>query len=272
LRRELQEKISHRGTEAAEKRILRNSRLSIPLTVCGKIKNTVIPRHAACRGIPLFLGIKQRGIPRFSRNDNQKYFSRKLLNPNFADVSFLSLCLCISVALLLPACGYHVGGTASRLPPGLKVIAVPVLENRTSRYRIEQRMTEAVVHEFLARTKYRIVSREDSADAVLRGEITSFEASPVVFDTSAAPNSQINPNVNTPIARATAMLVSVHLKVWLEERETKKVLYRNDDYLFREPYEVSTDPATFFDEQGPAMGRMARDFASRLVADVLENF
>lgn len=195
------------------------------------------------------------------------------LGPSFVklcklNISFLSLCLCVCVALFLPACGYHVGGTASRLPPGLKVIAVPVLENRTSRYRIEQRMTEAVVHEFLARTKYRIVSREDSADAVLRGEITSFEASPIVFDTSAAPNATIN----TPIARATAMLVSVHLKVWLEERETKKVLYRNDNYLFREPYEVSTDPATFFDEQGPAMGRMARDFASRLVADILENF
>jgi hypothetical protein len=171
------------------------------------------------------------------------------------------------VAILLSACGYHVGGAASRLPPGLKVIAVPVLENRTSRYRVEQRMTEAVVHEFLARTKYRIVSSEGSADAVLHGEITSFEASPVVFDTTATPST-----LNTPIARATTMLVSVHMKVWLEERDSKKVLYRNDNYLFREPYEVSTDPATFFDEQGPAMGRMARDFASRLVADVLENF
>ena len=181
------------------------------------------------------------------------------------------LYLCLGASLLFSACGYHVGGTASQLPPGLKVIAVPMLENRTSRYRVEQRMTEAVVHEFLARTKYRIVSHEDSADAVLHGEITSFEAIPVLFDTTAAANST-TPNVNTPIARATAMLVSVHMKVWLEERETKKILYRNDNYLFREPYEVSTDPATFFDEQGPALGRMAQDFASRLVADILENF
>ena len=45
-------------------------------------------------------------------------------------------------------------------------------------------MTEAVVHEFIARTKYRIVSTEDSADAVLHGEITSFEAIPAVFDTT----------------------------------------------------------------------------------------
>jgi hypothetical protein len=219
LRRNWRMKISHRGTDPAEK---------------------CIPRDA------------------------RSCFASNLYK---SSITSLPLCLCVSVAILLSACGYHVGGTASRLPPGLKVIAVPVLENRTSRYRVEQRMTEAVVHEFLARTKYRIVSSEGSADAVLHGEITSFEASPVVFDTTATPST-----LNTPIARATTMLVSVHMKVWLEERDSKKVLYRNDNYLFREPYEVSTDPATFFDEQGPAMGRMARDFASRLVADVLENF
>jgi hypothetical protein len=176
------------------------------------------------------------------------------------------LCLCVAIVTFLSACGYRVAGTASRLPPGLKVIAVPVFENKTNRYRVEQRMTEAVVHEFLARTKYRIVSREDSGDAVLHGEITSLESSPAVFDTTT------NSSPTSTTARATTMLVSVRLKVWLEERETKKVLFRDDNFLFREPYEISTDPSTFFDEQGPALDRMARDFASRLVADVVENF
>lgn len=182
------------------------------------------------------------------------------------------LCLCVSVALLVSACGYHVGGTASRLPAGLQVIAVPTIENRTNRYRVEQIMTEAVVHEFLARTKYRIVSTEGNADAVLHGEITSFEAVPVVFDTTPGPNSTPVPNVNATTTSATTMLISVHMKVRLEERETKQILYKNDNYLFREPYELSTDPTKFFDEQGPALQRMSRDFASRLVADILENF
>jgi outer membrane lipopolysaccharide assembly protein LptE/RlpB len=183
-----------------------------------------------------------------------------------SNIKLFPLCLCVSAAILLSSCGYHVGGTGTRLPPGLKVIAVPAFENRTTRYRIEQRMTEAVVHEFLARTKYRIVSTENSADAVLHGEITSFEASPAVFDTTSSPA------LNSTTARATTMLITVHMVVRLEERETKKVLYQNDNYLFREPYEISTDPATFFDEQGPALERMSRDFASRLVADILENF
>ena len=184
-----------------------------------------------------------------------------------------SLWLCVSVALFVSACGYHVGGVASRLPPGLKVIAIPALQNDTSSYRIEQIMTEAVVHEFLARTKYRIVSSEESADAVLRGEITAVDATPVVFDTTpATTTTTVPPNVNTTTARATTMLVSVHMKVRLEERDTKNVLYKSDNYLFREPYEVSTDPSKFFDEQGPALDRMSRDFAARLVSDVLENF
>lgn len=178
---------------------------------------------------------------------------------------------CLTANLCLCSCGYHVAGKSALLPPGLKVIAVPALKNDTSSYRIEQRMTEAVVHEFLARTKYRIVSTQDSADAVLHGEITSFEAIPAVFDTTPTPTSGPT-TVNTTTARATTMLVSVRMKVLLEEAGTNKTLYRNDNYLFRQPYEISTDPAKFFDEQGPALERMSRDFAAHLVSDVLENF
>jgi lipopolysaccharide assembly LptE-like protein len=187
-------------------------------------------------------------------------------------IALASLCFCVSAAIFLSACGYHVGGTASRLPPGLKVIAVPALVNHTPKYRVEQIMTEAVVREFLERTKYRIVSTENSADAVLHGEIMSLVATPAVFDTTPTANPTAPPNGNIQTARVTAMLVSMQLKVRLEERETSKILYRNDNYLFRETYEVSTNPATFFDEQSPALERMAKDFASRLVSDVVENF
>jgi len=199
---------------------------------------------------------------------SRRYFRHSTVRTRlrFSCASFSVLCCCIWAALLLSACGYGVGGRATRLPPGLKVIAVPALENKTNRFGIEQRLTEAVIREFLARTNYRIVSTEESADAVLRGQVLSLESVAVVFDTST------NPSTNTPTARATTMLVSIHVKVLLEERETKKILYENDDLLFREPYEISTNVSSFFDEQGPALDRMAKDFASRLVADVLENF
>ena len=168
--------------------------------------------------------------------------------------------LCVSVAFLLlsAGCGYHVSGRGSRLPASLKTIAVPALENRTSRYRIEQRLTEALMHELLSRTSYHVVADPAAADAVLRGQVLGLESSPLVFDTATG--------------RATTFVVTVHLAVRLEERETKKLLYRNDNFVFREQYEVSTDIPSMFDELNPALDRLARDFAGRLVAALLENF
>jgi hypothetical protein len=50
------------------------------------------------------------------------------------------------------------------------------------------------------------------------------------------------------------------------------VIYKNGDMVFRDEYQISSDVQSFFDEQSPALGRMARDFASKLVANVVENF
>ena len=163
----------------------------------------------------------------------------------------------LSVALLLAGCGYHVAGRATQIPAGVQTIAVPAFVNRTSDYRIEQRLTAAVVHEFLARTRYRVVARPESADAVLHGEVSSIESTVVVFDTNTG--------------RATTVLVTVRLKVHLDDR-SGRALYTNNNFLFREPYEISTDVPSFFQEEGPALDRMSRDFAMRLVSDILENF
>ena len=162
-----------------------------------------------------------------------------------------------ALSLLLAGCGYHVAGRATQIPAGVQTIAVPAFVNRTSDYRIEQRLTAAVVHEFLARTRYRVVARPESADAVLHGEVSSIEGSVMVFDATTG--------------RATTVLVTVRLKVHLDDR-SGRALYTNNNFLFREPYEISTDVPSFFQEEGPALDRMGRDFAMRLVSDILENF
>ena len=175
----------------------------------------------------------------------------------------------ISVALMgvtvwIAGCGYHVAGTNDALPKSVHVIAVPALENKTSSYRIEQRLTNATVHEFLAKTSYRVVSDPANGDAVLRGKVLSLEAVPLLFDTATG--------------RATTMLVTVRCEVTFELRETGKVLYHADNFIFRNQYEISADVTkpdsikNFFEEQDPALDRLAQDFAARLVAAVTENY
>jgi hypothetical protein len=181
------------------------------------------------------------------------------LRPNraYAYRAFFSLILLLLAAWQI-GCGYHVAGTTNSLPPEIKTIAVPTFINRTSEYRIEQRLTQAVVKEILASTRYRVAAKPEDGDAVLRGEVTGIEASSMVFDSATG--------------RATTVLVTVRMKATLEDRATGNVLFHNDNFLFREPYEVSTDIPVFFQQEGPALDRMARDFAARLVADMLEHF
>ena len=162
------------------------------------------------------------------------------------------------VAMLCAGCGYHVSGRTSNLPPDWKTIAVPAFTNDTTQYRIEQRFTEAVIREFISRTKYHVVQDAKSADAVLHGEVLTIETSPVLF------------NANT--GEVTTMLVTVHAKVRLTDNHTQKAVYQNDDMLFRDEYQISPDVKSFFQEEDPALQRMSHDFASHLVADVMEGF
>jgi len=175
------------------------------------------------------------------------------------------LCSLFAVTILA-GCGYHIAGRNDALPKTIHVIAVPAIENKTSSYRIEQRLTAATIHEFLARTNYKVVSAPESGDAVLRGKVLTVESVPLLF-------TSIPATATTPATtRATTMLVTMKCDVTLTESSTQKVLYHNDNFVFRNEYEISTDVKSFFEEQGPALDRMAQDFAKRLVAAVTENY
>jgi outer membrane lipopolysaccharide assembly protein LptE/RlpB len=164
----------------------------------------------------------------------------------------------VALSLTLSGCGYHVAGRTDALPPGIHVIAVPALENATTSFRIEQRLTSATVHEFLAKTPYKVVSNPSAGDAVLHGKVVGLEVVPLLFDTVSG--------------RATTMLVTVKCEVTLTQTSTEKVLYHSDNFVFRNEYEISTNVTSFFEEQDPALDRVARDFAQRLVAAVTENY
>lgn len=170
----------------------------------------------------------------------------------------LTLILCTLPGVLAAiGCGYHVVGRASTLPAGAHTLAIPAFTNRTTTYRIEQILTEAVVREFNARTKYRVVPEAGGADLSLQGEVTAINSGAVLFDPTTG--------------RATTVLVTVNLRVALQNR-AGKTLYQNNNFVFRQPYEISIDIPSFFQEEGPALNRMSRDFAAQLVSDVLENF
>jgi outer membrane lipopolysaccharide assembly protein LptE/RlpB len=163
-----------------------------------------------------------------------------------------------AATLLLAACGYHVAGHSDLMPKSVVTICIPAFGNATVRYKLSDRLPEAVAREFIARTRYRIVSDPNQADAVLHGSVMNY----VSYATVADPVS----------GRATAVDLRVYLQVSLVERTTGKVLFSRPSMEVRERYEISIDARAYFDESDAALDRASKQVAAQIVTAILENF
>ncbi len=171
------------------------------------------------------------------------------------------MCLAGAVLILgvsLTGCGYRVAGKTNRLPQSIQTIAVPAFVNQTQQYKLEQLLTQAVVRELITRTRYRVVDQvEPDADATLRGFVTSVQISPVTFDSQTG--------------RASTVLVTIAMRVSLVDRRGRAI-FDNQNYTFRDQYQVSRELSSFFQEEGPAMQRLSTQFARTLVSNLLEAY
>jgi hypothetical protein len=163
-----------------------------------------------------------------------------------------------ALAALSNGCGYHVSGHADTLPKTLKTIAVPAFQNASARYRLTERLPEAITREFIARTRYKVVANPDNADAVLTGQVLKYAVFPTTFDPSTG--------------RASAVQMYVYLNFTLTDRATGAVLYSRQNFEAHERYEISTDQRAYLDESDAAIDRMSRDVARMVVSAVLEKF
>ena len=166
--------------------------------------------------------------------------------------------LTLMAALVMTGCGYHTAGKVSTLPTQIHVLAVPTFVNQTHAYRVEQMLTASVVRELITRTQYKIVNHTDTnADATLKANVTKTSAAPLTYDSTTG--------------RATSSLVTVTMNISLVDRKGG-VLFSNPNYTFREEYEISQQPSSFFNEESPALTRLSQDVARSLVSNILEGF
>ena len=130
---------------------------------------------------------------------------------------------------------------------------MPTFVNRTTTYRVEQRITEALRQELIKRTRYRVVPQE-SGDVVVAGEVLNFVAVPVIF------NEQ---------GRGSSYSIIIDMSVRLTDSSTGAVLFQNDRWTFRDIFELAQNSSDFVPEDTGAVDRLARRFASSLVASLL---
>jgi len=166
--------------------------------------------------------------------------------------------LVVLVSVFLASCGYRFAATDTVLPKTIHTVAIPAFGNLTTRYKLTDQLPEVISREFLTRTRYKIVSDPNTADAVLRGAVVNYSFNPTIFDPATG--------------RAAYAELHVTLSVTLTERATGKVLFERKNFDVRETYQISPNATQYFEESNPALKRASQQVARSVVSAVLENF
>ena len=76
----------------------------------------------------------------------------------------------------------------------------------------------------------------------------------------------------TNTTQASRYEISVTAKVRYTKVGVDEPIWANDNYNFKEEYDLGSDPSTFVDRETQALDRLADAFARSLVASMLEAF
>ena len=147
--------------------------------------------------------------------------------------------------------------TKNQLPARIKTVAVPAfqMESQALRYKIESRFTDAVMRELVHRGRgLRVQGQREGADAVIEGVIRKFYFGGVLLDDK---------------GRARIFEVTIEAAVTVRDQTENRVLYDNQNFIFRGEYEFGSDPRSFFNEEDPAILRMSRNFAESIVSTLI---
>lgn len=177
--------------------------------------------------------------------------------------SILGLALIVMLAIAAPGCGYALAGRGSFLPANIRIVGVPLLENRTTMPRLDQIITQKIQTEFIRRGRFTPVPTASGADAVLSGTILGLSRDPV-----GVTNQQL----------ASRYVFTVTMRVQFTDARDGQVLWSNESLVFREEYDLRSrnsnllEGAVLLEQEGPAFDRMATDLARSVVSAILEAF
>jgi outer membrane lipopolysaccharide assembly protein LptE/RlpB len=151
---------------------------------------------------------------------------------------------------VLASCGYTT--SPALLPQHLKTVAVPVFENGTTEYTLEQDITTAVVARFVRDNHLKVVD-EKSANCVLHGKVTQYKNSVFGF---------------SPQTQAQEYRVTIAVQVTFKDRVKNRELWTDEIVRTANYYvqDVPGQPArTELDGRKEAIDKIADEVLSRSV-------
>jgi len=154
--------------------------------------------------------------------------------------------LIVSICLCLFACGVYTFSPSAL--GGLKNIAIPAFENRTTEYGLEDLITDGLSQQFVSDNTLKVVP-ENRADLILVGVISSYSHDPYTYDASET--------VQQYICR-------INLDVKVKYANSEKILWEDANLSDFGIYSV-VDGQTRDDGNQAAIDKLIREIMNRTV-------
>ena len=171
-----------------------------------------------------------------------------------------------AMLICLASCGYHFSGEGTGPKPGLRCIAIPVFENKTSEPNLGAIFAEALRQEFIRKGTMKVVPVED-AEAVIKGTITN-------INILAISHHAVN-HVSNRVTVENRLFVT--LDISCEEKQSHKILWRDPAFRYSKVYQVNNnplqpDPIIGYDYRQDALHFLAGEMSTRIHDRFLSNF
>lgn len=143
-------------------------------------------------------------------------------------------------------CTYSFSGVST----GIKSISIPVFENESLKYDLEDTFTKAVTDAFIEDNRLKIAN-EKSADAILLVTIKVFDRTPYSYDES---------------ENVKEYKIKISADVLLKKREGEEELFKANNFSEWATYY----PLTEVEEDG--IDKVAKKFSEKILRNILESW
>jgi outer membrane lipopolysaccharide assembly protein LptE/RlpB len=151
-------------------------------------------------------------------------------------------------------CGYSL---RTSMPPGIKSIHVPVLENKTAEPGIEDFITQALTQAVVQSGRVRIAANAREADASLEGSIVEYRLTSLSFDRG---------------ANVTSYRLIIALALTFKDLKQDKIIWKQDRIEERADFQVAGQVTQTLAREEQAVQRAAVDVARAIVSFAFEGF
>jgi len=142
------------------------------------------------------------------------------------------------------------------MPPGIKTVFVPVLENKTAEPGIEDFITSALTQAVVG-TGARIAASAGDADASLEGQIVEYRLTSLSFDSS---------------SNVTSYRLIIALALTFKDLKQNKVIWKQDRVEERADFVVAGQVTQTLAREQVAVQKAAVDVARAIVSFAFEGF